>query len=271
MKKLIGAFAILVMALCIAGQQKPQPKGPNFDIADFNKKFETVEWLVEYDEVAWKTTDVLMTLDKSVLERLGQEWFCFQDKDGMWHSVYGKLTAGKYDVVVHFKRDKAGKIAKSEAKTDQTFLDAHAAALATGRAKLTATVPADSPRFNQFIKQNKDKSFTVWLLPAFQPNRMAVFGGEAIYQIDATGTKIIKDESYFQKSFRGFMSEPPREIWLTYREHEKPSLGAIFFVWYYKQYFSQIFIDNARSTSTVIKAGDGYMWTHIEKDQITPK
>lgn len=50
------------------------------------------------------------------------------------------------------------------------------------------------------------------------------------------------------------------------REQEKPSLGAIFFVWYYKEYFTRIYIDNATSTSTVIKNGSEYIWAHFDKD-----
>jgi hypothetical protein len=251
--------------------EKPGTDGPDFDIVDFNKKFEVAQWLVEYDNVAWKTTDELMKQDKKDLERLGAEWFCFKDKSGLWHAVYGKLTGATYEPVVHFVMATTEKITKSDAKIDQEFLNSHAISLSTSRAKLAGTIPKDSPRFNQYIKQNSDKTFSVWLLPAFQPNRMAVFGGEAIYTIDATGKKILKDESYFQPNFRGFMADPPREIWLNYREMKKPSLGAIFFVWYYKQYFTKIVIDNEMSTSTVIKTGDGYMWAHVEKDQSKPK
>ena len=162
-----------------------------------------------------------------------------------------------------------GKITRSEAKLDQGFLDRHARALSTGRAKLKTAIPENSPRFNQYIRENADKTLSVWLLPAFQPNGMAVYGGEGIYTIDAEGQKVIKDESYFQANFRGFKSEPPREIWLSLTEMEKPSLGAIFFVWYYKPYFTKIFIDNKKSTSTAMKTDDGYIWAHVEKERET--
>jgi hypothetical protein len=270
-------LAVILVAVCFVftsypqKTEKPATGGPDFDIVDFNKKFEVARWLVEYDNVAWKTTDELMKQDKKDLERLGPEWFCFKDKNGLWHAVYGKLTGTTYEPVVHFVVDSTDKITKSDAKIDQEFLNSHAIALSTTRAKLAKTIPENSPRFNQYIKQNSDKTFSVWLLPAFQENGTAVYGGEGIYTVDVSGQKILKDESYFQSNFRGFKSEPPREIWLSYGEMKKPSLGAIFFVWYYKQYFTKIFIDNEASTSTVIKTGDGYMWAHVEKDQSKPK
>ncbi len=247
--------------------QKPKGKGPNFDTADFYKKSEIAAWLVEYDEVAWKTTDVLMTEDKSEIAKLGAEWFCFQDSKKRWHAVYGRFANDKYELVFHYLFDSDGKITKTTEKIDQNFLNTHANALTTARATLLTKIPPDSPKFNQNIRLNSDKTFDVWMFPAFQPNRTVIFGGEGIYQIDATGSKVIADSSYFQKDFRGFKADPPREIWLDYREIEKPTLGSVFFVWYYKSYFTNIYIDNSKSTSTVI--GDeknGYTWVNVEKE-----
>jgi hypothetical protein len=65
--------------------QTPKTSAPAFDIADFNKKFEIVQWLVAYDSFAWKTTDLVMAGDKSEVARLGKEWFCFQDAKDLWH------------------------------------------------------------------------------------------------------------------------------------------------------------------------------------------
>ena len=257
----------LTQTLFVFGQ-KPKVVGPDFDIADFNRKAAVAEWLIRYDTVAWKTTDVMLTQDKADIARLGKEWFCFQDNKNVWHAVYGRFENDKFDLVFHFVLDAAGNIARSEDKPDQDFLTAHARALNTAQKKLIESIPENSPTHNQYIKRNADKTFTVWLLPAFQTNGVAVYGGEFIYTLDQTGAKINKDESYFQGQFRGFETTPPREIWLNYREKEKPTLGAIFFVWYYKSYFTKIYIDNAKSTSTVIKDGaNGYIWVHVEKDK----
>lgn len=266
MKRLLPLFLLFASGLSVLGDTQ-QTQKPEFDIADFNKKFEVVQWLVRYDDVAWKTTDLLMASDKAELARLGKEWFCFQAKDGLWHAVYGKLLNDKFELVFHYVVDAGGKITRTSEKIDDQFLVSHGRALNLAVTKLSESIPADSPRHNSYIKQNPDKSFTVWLLPAFQTNGIAVYGGEFIYSIDATAQKITKDESYFQGAFRGFKSEPPREIWLNYREQDKPTLGSIFFVWYYKQYFTRIFIDNSKTTSTVIKTGDEYMWVHAVKDQ----
>ena len=265
--RLLSITAFLLAFVWVAAGQNSKVAKPPIDIDDFNKKFELVQWLVEYDNVAWKTTDVVMALPKEQLSGLGPEWFCFQDKNKLWHAVYGKLTGEKYEIALHYEMDSAEKIKSSTEKIDQDFLNRHALALKTARDKLAATIPPGSPTFNQFVRLNADKTFSVWLFPAFQPERLAVYGGEGVYTIDAAGKKIVKDESYFQLSFRGLKTEPPREVWLDYREMNKPSLGAIFFVWYYKSYFTRIFINNEGSTSTVVKTGNQYVWLHVVKDE----
>ncbi len=266
--KILKTFTLLLIIAFAAFGQKDKSTEPNFDIADHNEKFKVAEWLVEYDLVAWKTTDELMTQDQKEIEKLGSEWFCFQDKNGLWHAVYGKYADEKYDLIFHFTMDKNSKITRSTEKIDAEFLNLHARALVKANQQLKiALKDAPAPRFNQYIKQNADKTFAVWLLPAFQTDGTAVYGGEFIYTFDQTASKILKDESYFQGAFRGFKTSPPREIWLNYRELEKPTLGAIFFVWYYKPYFTKIFIDNAKSTSTVIQTDpQNYIWVHVEKE-----
>jgi hypothetical protein len=272
MIKLLSQYFFLILLIAFvafeASGQKTSVPASKFDVEDFNAKFETAQWLAAYDEVAWKTSDVVVTEDKAELAKLGREWFCFQDDKKIWHAVYGKFEKGKYTTVFHYVVDSTGKIAKSLEKVDQQFLDLHAQALSTAVAQLQSKIPEGSPTFNQYLRRGADKTFEVWMLPAFQTNGTAVYGGEAVYHIDTTGTKILKDQSTFKQNLLGFKAEPPREIWLNYREMQKPTLGAIFFVWYYKTYFTNIYIDNSISTSTLVKDGkNGYVWVHVEKDE----
>lgn len=257
---------LLCHAALVFGQTSKVEK-PEFDIVDFSKQFEVAQWLVAYDTIAWKTTDLALASDKEEIARMGKEWFCFQDKNGLWHAVYGKLENNKFDQVFYYVVDSAGTITRTKDKIDEEFLVSHARALDLAAARLKDSVPANSPSHNSYIKQNADRTFTVWLLPAFQADNVAIYGGEFIYTIDPAAEKITKDESYFQGAFRGFKSAPPREIWLNYTEKEKPTLGSIFFVWYYKEYFTKIIINNSKSTSTVIKNGNEYIWTHVVKDR----
>jgi hypothetical protein len=143
--------------------QSPKPTRPTFDIVDFNKKFEVVQWLVAYDTIARRTTDLLLASDKAELARLGREWFCFQDSNGVWHAVYGKLSGNQFDLVFHYVVDGTGKISRTTTdRVDENFLVSHAKALALAQSMLAETIPQGSPRHNNYIKLNQDKTFTVW-------------------------------------------------------------------------------------------------------------
>lgn len=242
-----------------------KPTSLKFDITDFNKKMEVAEWLCQYDMVAWQTSDSVMKQDKKDLERLGSEWFCF-NQNNTWHAVYGKYENNQFDLVFHFKVDIEGKVNKTTETVDTTLLHRHSRALQTASHQLKTLRDTVKLRFNQYIKENNDETFSVWFLPAFQPNNYAVYGGEFIYTIDKTGTRVIKDDSYFQGQFRGFKVDNPREIWINYQEIGKPTLGAVFFAWYYKSYFTKIVIDNSESTSTPFKSEKDWTWIHVEKD-----
>ncbi len=238
--------------------------GQNFDIEDFNKKMEIAEWLYEYDMIAWRTSDSVMAQDKKELERLGSDWFCFKKND-TWHAVYGKYENNQFDLVFHFKVDN-GNVSKTTENVDTTLLHRYSKALHTASGQITALKDTINLRFNQYIKENDDSTFSVWILPAFQPNSVAVYGGEFIYTIDKMGTKVLKDDSYFQGQFLGFKVDNPREIWINYRETQKPTLGAVFFAWYYKSYFTKIVIDNSKSISTPFKSDNSWTWIHAEKE-----
>ena len=239
-------------------------KGPAFDIADFNKKMEVAEWLYAYDQVAWKTSDSVMQQDPKEIERLGSDWFCFQENDS-WHAVYGKYEHAVFDLVFHFIMDEQGAVRRTSESIDTSVLHPYARALQTAGAQMATLKDTVRLRFNQFIKKNEDHTFSVWIFPAFQPNSYAIYGGEFVYTLDPSGTSILQDDSYYQGQFRGFKVDNPREIWLNYRETEKPTLGAVFFAWYYKSYFTKIIIDNAKSQSTPFKSGNTWTWIHVEK------
>jgi hypothetical protein len=192
--------------------QKKKNQGPNFDIADFNKKFDVAEWLYTYDHVAWWTSDSVMIQDKNEIERLGNEWFCYQDQTNTWHAVYGRYGNGTFDLVFHFTVDNTSKIKRTYEKVDTLILNSYSRALITANKQISALKDTVGIRFNQFVKQNDDKTFSVWIFPAFQPNNTAVYGGEFIYTIDQSGNTVIQDDSYFQGSFRGFKVDKPEKF-----------------------------------------------------------
>ena len=236
-----------------------------FDNKDFFEKSETADWLLRYDLAAWYSTDTLITKDKERINKLGREWFCFQDSTNTWHSVYGKYENQKYEQVFHFIVKSQSEVTETNEQIDQTFLNKHGQALSRAFKEIKPISDSTSLRFNHYIKENKKGNLDVYIFPAFQPNGTAVYGGEFVYEV-SPDNQIVKDKSYYQGQFLGFKTGEPREIWLNYREKEKPTLGTIFFAWYYKDYFTKINIDNKTSFSTPFNEGNSYTWIHVLKD-----
>ena len=264
-KCLILLFCLLTF---LVHAQKTFNQGIIFNLADFNKKTLIADWLYKYDIVASMTSDSAMAQDKKDVTRLGKEWFCFQDKNDTWHAVYGKFDHGSFDQVFHFTIDQTLKIKRISDKIDTLMLNSYSRALISANKKYAAFKDSlHNIAFNQYIKQNPDRTLTVWILPGFQKANYVVYGGEFIYTIDPTGTKVLNDNSYYQGKLRGFKVETKlRTIMIDYSDLETPTLGAIFFVWSYKKYFQNIYIECAHSKSTAIRDENNvYTWVHAEK------
>ena len=257
MKRLL-LLATAILYLNIVPAQK-------FDIADFNEKLETTEWLYTYDKIAWWSTDFLMTKEQEKIKLLGREWFCFQDSLNVWHSVYGKYLNGQYNQIFHFIVNAKNDIQESPKQIDKAFLNSHGKALQKSFKQMKSIKDSTSIRFNHYIKKNGEGNFDIYIFPGFQKDGTAIYGGEFIYEISPSN-EIINDRSYFQGQFRGFKTDPPREIGLNYRELEKPTLGSVFFAWYYKDYFTEIHIDNKESFSLPLKDGKNFTWLNVEKN-----
>lgn len=253
-------FLTIILSSSVQSQKKSKGQNPN---KGFNEKFETALWLAQYDQVAWTSSDSVSVQDPKEIALLGNEWFCFVQA-GVWHAVYGKYENDLYDIVFHFRMDEHGNALKSFDPVDTMSMNRYARALHTANAEVLEMRKKYNLDFNQYIRENEDRTLTVWILPAFQQEGVAIYGGEFIYTLDPEGIKILNNESYFQGNFRGFqVNEDLKEIRLNYSELEQPTLGAIFFAWYYRNYFNRIIIQNSQSSCTLVPMADQWTWVHF--------
>lgn len=260
MRKLITITLFLVFTNCSFGQM-------SFDIKSFNDKFEIAQWLFKYDAIAWWTSDSVSASSKEEQNKLGNEWFCYLDKD-IWHAAYGKYTNNKFDLIFHYTVDTTAKVKRVFTSIDTSITNSYSRALINANRELQPLKDTNKVQFNQFVKRNDDGTLSIWLLPAFSTSGFAIYGGEFFYKYDQSGNILLDKSEYFKGNFKGFKADKPREIWLNYRDLEKPTLGSIFFVWYYKKYFTKIFIDTKKYNSCLLYEPDkGYYWIHVEKEK----
>jgi len=265
MKQLCALFLIFIISSSLYSQKNTDLQ---LDILSFNRLAETAEWLYTYDAVAWWTSDSVMTNDKSEIERLGGEWFCFQGKDSLWHAVYGSYEDNTFDLVFHYKVEADYTIRRVYESVDTSMTNSFSRALNLAKGIAAPELDTMPVGFNQYIRRNDDNTITVWLLPAMSKNNDAVYGAEFIYTIDENGLRILKDESYIQGPLRGFAIGEPREIWVNYSELDQPSLDGVFFVWYFKKYFTSIKLETKYYISSIFKTEEGaYYWIHVQKEK----
>lgn len=265
MKPLLLSF-LLLSAFCIneTQAQSEQDQIQKF-IMRFNLKMDTVSWLCEYDNIAWWTSDSVYATPKEEQSKLGAEWFCFQQQD-LWHALYGKFTNGQYQMAYHYTVDTNQSIRRVQESIDTSVSNSFCRALKNGSNFLDKYPDSIKVRFNQYIKRNDDRTISVWFLPAFTTNGIAVWGGEFYYVFDATGNSLISKSEYSQ-GYEGYKPDRKQEIWLDYAKVDEPTLGAAFFVWYYRTYFDRIVIDAKKFKSTVFHDDQkGYYWVHAKKE-----
>ena len=264
MKQLLTATLLLIF-LTTQGQ-KNQPKSPYDDFMKvFNTRLDTVQWLCEYDKIAWWTSDSVYATSKEEQSKLGSEWFCFQS-DGVWHALYGKYEQPDFKMIYHYVVDSDNHIYRTKQEIDTLTTNPFARALANAGSINEKFADTISVHCNQYIKRNKYKTLSVWLLPAFTRSGIAVYGGEFYYLFDSSGANLISKNEY-SIGYKGFKPDRKKKISLDYTSFKEPPLSAIFFVWYYKDYFDEIFVYSKDFVSSVIRGDDHYTWIHAARQK----
>ncbi len=259
---------LFVMILCFPFLKDGYAQETNvlpFDTTRFNSMLQTTQWMCEYESVAWTADETHDRFREMPFIRFGQQGVCLIDSSGQWQVVYGSY---KEDI---FRPEFA---ARSESETlitiDPTTVDS-VQLLPLFRA-LNQTYQAISHQtdsievhFDQFLRIHPDQSIEIHILPAFQPSGQGIYGAEWKFLYSPDGKKLITSTSYLQ-DIKGVWIGQPRELWLDYRSTGFPTMGAVYFAWYFKDFFTKIHIDTqlTRSTLSKDKAGN-YEWKHLIK------
>jgi len=266
-------LVILLLFVLCSGMAQAQKKAqqPAFDMAAFMDKAATARWLYIYDKVAWWTTDSITQQPKELLQKLGKEWFCYQDSTDNWHAVYGRFDSASYSQVLHFVVDTDAHVSITGALVDTGICNPFSRAINTAYRMAWPVIDSLGLRFNHYVRFSGKEHIEVFLFPAFQQDMYAPFGGEFVYTLDAGGTKVLEDRSYYQGKFRAVKANAEQTVLLDYSELEEPTLGGIFYLWYYKKYFKQIYLRTQTYTHTLYKSESGpYSWLHLQNPKEKP-
>lgn len=198
-----------------------------FDIETFYARQADARWLMQYDGVAWRTTDLVMTEPRAVLERLGTEWFCFVH-EGRWHAVYGKYDpeADRYDVVLQYVATDDG-FAKSDESFPEDVLTPLGRVLHGMNKRVAPVMRGVDLRFNQYVRRLENGRIETWMLPGWQTDGRFVFGAEFRFVWDKRGRKVL-EESMPEPKLVVQKLTPEMKLLIPNDDADVPSVGQIF-------------------------------------------
>ncbi len=253
MKKIL--FLIIMLAFVLTG--KAQSVLREFDTLRFNENLALASNFIEcefYTQLATSKFSKTENVSSS-------EWFSYKENNS-WHTFAGDSKDNSFKVTKHLTFDSLYTISENTDTYDSVKLVASGSALSLANTQFQIIRDTCNLYFNSFVNRNPDQTVSIWFLPAFQPSGQAVYGCEWEYVFDKTGKKLLRQNS-FTNIMTGVWIGQPRELWLNYRNSDKPTVGSVFFSLSFRDYFTRIRIDTRKSTSTTTKdsAGD-YTWTH---------
>jgi len=232
-----------------------------FDTIQFNKLFQYTNQLVEYDYYMQAS---LNKLNQDKQDTANTIWFGLNDKN-IWHTVGGSRKNDKFIVSQHFVIDSTFRIIEFSGIYDTLRFASAGNAMVLANNYFKNILDTTVIYFDSILIPNSNNTISVWFLPAFQPSGQAVYGCEWEYIFDAAGEKLLKTNVY-AGVLTGVWIGQPREIWLNYRNSDKPTIGSLYFALTFRDFYNRLSIDTRTSISTKSKDKEGnYTWSHKMK------
>jgi hypothetical protein len=219
--------------------------------SELDRNLQTARWMVDYDRVAWETTDLLLKEDKETLRRVSPVWFCLE-REGAWYAVYGTYDAGSYDVAVCYRKDPGGRIAKVRAPAFADK-DCFARAIDLTLPEIRETTRRTTVRFNDYVRREGDR-IAVYYVPALQPDGKLAYGMQDTYLVDSTGGVLVSHVQHGQVLV-GVFPNRKRNVTLEIPECAVPTPQALFTMISYRDQFAGV----------VAHCRDGYYGVTVQK------
>jgi len=248
---------ILITLSCLVKSQSAQT---TFDSTRFNQCLDLATYFLSCETYNQAAVDRY----KRVEDISAIEWVSYPENN-KWRTIGIITTGSTFTIAKNLQYDSLGQLSELPLSADTAGISATGSALAFASNRFQLIRDTCNLYFSSFVHTNADQTFSVWYLPAFQPSGQAIYGCEWEYVFDKTGKSLIR-ENVFTTRLTGVWIGQPRELWLNYRNTDKPTPGSIFFALSFCDYFTRLRIDTRISTSTITRDATGqYTWTHKMK------
>jgi hypothetical protein len=251
-------FILLILLITFEG--KSQNASNVFDSVQFNNNLELANWMVEYDFY----TQLCLSKLSNETDISQDEWFSYFENNS-WHTVGGSLKENTFHINKHVIVDSSLTISEYTGAVDTSQLHAFGNALSIAEEHFQIVRDTCNMYFSSFVHPNADQSISIWFLPSLQHSGQAIYGCEWEFIFDQKGIHLLKQNAFINV-ITGVWIGQPRELWLNYRNTNCPTVGSLFFVQSYRDYFTRIRIDALTSISSTSKNSSGkYTWAHKMK------
>lgn len=280
MKKLfIVIFALICCPFILNSQELPAtdkvdslPEFGNFDKSLLHSNIELARELVFYDKIAWHSSDVAVAEEDQ--SKMGSEWFCFQDKDSVWHAVYGnfKKKEDQYEIAHHYILDKDFNITKTDEVPDTLYTNRFARAIHNSLGFVIKFVEKTGIKLNFYTIPREDK-IELYMMPSMpiDGRRFIAYGTHILFVYDKWGSEILEEQSEVKYLSAVPLDTDKETVVLDFMDYDTPPLNAIFFAFTYKDFFKNIVII-CKESSTLFylstETGLVPVTTILEEDEI---
>jgi len=248
-------FLLLILLLPWIGNA--QSASFKFDSLSFKNQLEIANHFIECEFHTQLSTDKFSKME----DVSATDWFSYNENQ-TWYTIGGISDGNTFSITKQVIFDSANTISEYAGVSDTMKLFASGSALAKANTQFQLIKDTCNLYFNSFVLWNPDQTVSIWFLPAFQPSGQAIYGCEWEYVFDKNGKNLLRQNSFTTK-ITGVWIGQPRELWLNYRNTDKPTIGSVFFAQSFRDYFTRIRIDTRISTSTTAKQASGiYFWSH---------
>lgn len=253
-------LALVVLILALEARINAQTAAQQFDTAQFADHLEFANWLIEYEYFTQMGSEKYIHQPEENVPL----WYSY-NQNSNWFIVGGKGDNESFGIIHHQQSDSLYQISDFKGSYDTSMIQGMGMALTQAEKQFQLVRDTSNLFYNSFAYQNSDKTISIWYLPALQPSGQAIYGCEWEYVFEKTGKTLIRKNSVITK-ITGIWIGQPRELWLNFRDTDKPTVGSLYFTLSNRDYFTRLRIDTQISYSTTTRENSGeYSWSHKMK------
>jgi len=261
---LVVTFSLLAFFSC-SKAPKPIHTAPEFLTqhgAALLEQSKVSSYLVNYDKLAWQTSDTLMKYEKNNFHgKVGAEWFGYQ-KGSQMLFVYGKFEDNKYLPFVRYTIAEDLTIQKTDVQ-DSTIEYRYAKAINTVYTEAVEIMKNIGHSFNSYVYTDSlSKTIRVHYLPALGDHFEIVYGNEFSFTLDSTASQVLARTSS-KNPLQYFMLDSAKDVMIFNDTEGIPDIGFLYTAerWFHSS--KGVLIKTPTSLFRLVKNDNGLAWIVI--------